>query len=716
MAPMASSFLRAAAPALRHPVRATVSSSPALPGRMTAAFTLRSIRPVHNTPRWEPPRNPGSPDPNSPTQFEFKFESQPEPEQTRFGAGTFALLTLTAAAGAGLVLAYPYIFPSESDKQSQPSGPQQPDLVFEKPRKKAASKEEERDLVSPQHVQVKKSWEHPGVYAWGSNAGRVVAPDSDEPIIKAPRRIPYFDGQLLRDLKINRDFGVAVTEKGDLVQWGAAYDKQSVTPTTTLKGKDISKIAVSRDRIIALSSDGSVYSIPVSKADQETGVKELRKSSWLPFWTYDTPTISYRSLKPANLGWGEKVVDVKSGLDHCLLLTSKGRVFSAAASSEDFPSKGQLGVPGLTWHTRPAGPFDQPHEVKGLGKFTIKQIAAGDFHSLALDKDGRVFSFGDNGSGQLGYETDVGAYVDTPSPLPIAKLYHGTGLLPRVTSIAAGGLNSYFTVDATHAQSKTPTELARTVADTWACGAGIHGSLGSGKWTHISPIPTKIKALSGLYEYDDKADRITPIRLAKLAVGGTHACAVLDNLTHLTASRSDRNSATDTNFGADVMLWGGNEQYQLGTGKRSNVATPVYIGPLDGGAAELESGRERLQLTPRTTVKIGEGEGGGRRVSSRGLSAEAAVSSALQRATRGRIGASDGQMRRRVRWLELQEEGDVTGHPRAPANGPDSWDRRSCPAHPCQAGAPFGWSAEGAGSRRKHRLPFSHWLESWKIH
>ncbi|KAL2268349.1 hypothetical protein VTJ83DRAFT_3195 [Remersonia thermophila] len=379
---MASTGLsRAALPALR-------------PMRMTAGPALRSARPVR-----------------CPRLQRARYSTSPEPDQQGLGARTFLLLSLTAAAGAGLVLGYPYLFSAakpESQKQPQPSFPEPAEIVFEQPRKKAASKEEARDLVSPQHVQVKKSWEHPGVYAWGSNAGRVVAPDSSEPVIKAPRRIPYFDGQLLRDLKIHRDFGVAVTEQGDVVQWGAAFDKASTAPTTTLKGHDITKVAVSRDRIIALSSRGSVYSIPVSKADQAAGEKAPRKSSWLPFWTSDAPAISYRCLQPANLGWGEKVIDVKSGLDHCLLLTSKGRVFAAAASSEDFPSKGQLGVPGLTWHTRPAGPYDQPHEVKALGGRVIQQIAAGDFHSLALDRDGRVFSFGDNAAGQLGFDTGPG--------------------------------------------------------------------------------------------------------------------------------------------------------------------------------------------------------------------------------------------------------------------------------------------------------------------
>jgi hypothetical protein len=186
---------------------------------------------------------------------------------------------------------------------------------------------------------------------------------------------------------------------------------------------------------------------------------------------------------------------------------------------------------------------------------------------------------------------------------------------PKVTSIAAGGLNSYFTVDATKIQGRNTTEvvpageLGRVTAETWACGEGIKGNLGNGKWTHISSAPTKIRALSDLNEYDEKTNRIIPIRLSGLSVGSSHACAIMDNATNLTASGDS--SSSDTNYGNDILWWGWNEFYQCGTGRRSNVNTPTYIAPLDGGELGESS---RLQITPRKTVRLGEG-GSGRKVS-----------------------------------------------------------------------------------------------------
>ncbi|KAI9779604.1 MAG: hypothetical protein M1839_007269 [Geoglossum umbratile] len=469
-------------------------------------------------------------------------------------------------------------------------------------------KEGVRDQLSSQHLQVKRSWENPGVYSWGSNSGRVVALDSDEEFIKTPRRIPFFDGVLLRDLKLDRSFGAAITENGDLLQWGASYSKDTTQPAPTLRGKDLVSLALSRDRIIALSSDGKVYSVPVSKEDQETGPKPA-ENTWIPFWSVPG-NISYRLIQPNDCQWGEKVLAIRGGLDHVLLMTSKGRLFSAASSGEEFPSKGQLGIPGLAWNTRPAGPYDKPHELTTLRGFDIVDIAAGDYHSLALDRDGRVFAFGDNSLGQLGFDYNAETTtIDTPSLLPIQKLYQGRDITPRVTGVTAGGSNSFFTVDAIQVggqgEGNAPQRgVGRITSDTFSCGQGIWGSLGNGRWTHVQGTPTMIKALSGLFEWDETTNQIIPIRLAHISVGSTHAAATMNNVTRVNANA--KTSVNDTNYGADVLWWGGNEFYQLGIGKRNNLNSPVYIAPLDGDADKEKGRREehRFQVTPGKWVKV----------------------------------------------------------------------------------------------------------------
>lgn len=335
--------------------------------------------------------------------------------------------------GSLLALGIGYVFVSEAigfHELHAESVPGLTDFKIEDTKKRVGlSKEENRDSISSQHLQIKRSVENPGLYAWGSNSGRVAAPDSEENVVKLPRRVPFFDGMLLRDLKLDRDFGAAVTEQGDLLQWGIQYSPDARTPEVTLKGKGLVSIEISRDRIIALSSSGKVYSIPVSQSDQASGTKQS-ESSWIPFMS-SMASISYRTLQPPDLAYSEKISSISSGLQHVLLLSSTGRVFSAASSSDEFPSRGQMGVPGLTWTTRPTGAYDQPHEITTLRGFDITAVATGDYHSLTLDREGRVFAFGDNSSGQLGFEPSAEAqFIDAPSLLPTQRWYAGTGLSP----------------------------------------------------------------------------------------------------------------------------------------------------------------------------------------------------------------------------------------------------------------------------------------------
>lgn len=531
------------------------------------------------------------------------------------------LIWCLTGLGAGTTVYYAYDLLKLRELHAE-APPAPAEIKIEKLKKlRGSSKEENRDAISSQHLQVKQSWENPGVYAWGSNSGRVVAPDSDEAVIKFPRRITYFDGLLLRDIKLDKQFGAAISENGDLLQWGTGYSEDARQPAATLKGKGLVSLAISNDRIIGLGSNGNVYSIPVSKSDQANGVKHL-ESSWIPFLSSPSK-ISYRLLQPESTSWGEKFTSISSGLEHVLLLTSTGRLFSAASSSTEFPSRGQLGVPGLAWTTRPPGAYDKPHEITTLRGFDISAIATGDYHSLALDKEGRAFAFGDNTSGQLGFDpSSESPFIDAPSLLPIQKLYAGTGLSPRVTSIAAGGNNSFFTIDAIRVARPgepfdTTSSLGRITADTWACGQGILGTLGTGRWTHIQGTPTKIKPLSGLFEFDETTNTVVPIRLKRLSVGSTHASATMDNVTHLRAGLSAAtDSPNDTNWGADVLWWGGGEFFQLGLGKRNNLAVPTYIKPLEAGDPGKGKRREepggekgkqehRFQITPKHQVTIG---------------------------------------------------------------------------------------------------------------
>ncbi|KAK6536271.1 hypothetical protein TWF281_000513 [Arthrobotrys megalospora] len=438
-----------------------------------------------------------------------------------------------------------------------------------------------------QHEPVTRFWDRPGVFLWGSNSGRVAAPDSDETFVKAPRRVGFFDGYVLRDLQISHDMGVAVLENGNIMQWGKGYAPNCRAPVVTFEGKNIVKAGLSEDRIVALSSSGKVYSIPFSKEEQELFAKPI-ESSGLPFWKNTSESkISYRDLTPAR----ERIVDIAVGLEHTVMLTSGGKVFTAASASYNFPLKGQLGIEGISWDSKPK-PYDTPQEVKDLSQFKITQIAAGNYHSVAADRDGKIFVWGDNTKGQLGVDFTEESILK-PKLIPRRSFYKGEGIKSKLQRIYAGGNNTYFTMEADTPDEDLKKPATKTY-DVFACGHGLHGSLGTGFYVHAQAAPQKVKSISGLTEYSEKKAGLVPINTSYLTVGGSHTAVIM--------SSQQNAGASNIELGNDILFFGGNEFYQLGNGKRTNQNVPAYISPIDAGSGRKSD--DRFQVVPGKKVKF----------------------------------------------------------------------------------------------------------------
>lgn len=92
----------------------------------------------------------------------------------------------------------------------------------------------------------------------------------------------------------------------------------------------------------------------------------------------------------------EKFIDVAAGVNHALLLSSSGHVWSLGSNKY-----GQLGT-GQSRLTSVIKPVDITDLFKLSPGDTIKKVAAGDYYSMALSTSGRVFTWGRNKNGQLG--------------------------------------------------------------------------------------------------------------------------------------------------------------------------------------------------------------------------------------------------------------------------------------------------------------------------
>ena len=106
-----------------------------------------------------------------------------------------------------------------------------------------------------------------------------------------------------------------------------------------------------------------------------------------------------------SLGDGNKVIKIASGSYHNLVLTSKGEVYSFGSNNESqcgFDNNTDpIFIPTLINGTGVTKGNSYDFYNPKLGK--IKDIACGKYHSLILNEDGTVFSFGRNLYGECGY-------------------------------------------------------------------------------------------------------------------------------------------------------------------------------------------------------------------------------------------------------------------------------------------------------------------------
>src|SRR5262249_55210236 len=129
-------------------------------------------------------------------------------------------------------------------------------------------------------------------------------------------------------------------------------------------------------------------------------------------------------LGPNGSGNLLKVVGVAAGQYHSLAVKRDGTVWAWGGDVS-----GQLGNNSTASHTSPV----QVALLTG-----VAAVAAGQYHSLALKSDGTVWAWGKNDSGQLGASSSStcgSGYPCSAIPLRVTAL-------PAATAIAAGGAHS----------------------------------------------------------------------------------------------------------------------------------------------------------------------------------------------------------------------------------------------------------------------------------
>ena len=206
------------------------------------------------------------------------------------------------------------------------------------------------------------------------------------------------------------------------------------------------------------------------------------------------------------------VTVTSNGLSNVVALTNDG-LHSVALKKDGtvwtwgYNENGQLGDGTTTNRSTPV-------RVEGLS--TATAVASGVTHTLALDADGTVWAWGNNRNGQLGNE------ANTSSPTPVRV----RGLRDVIAIASAGSSSLALKSDGT----------------VWGWGLNVYGQLGDGTRTYAIATPVQTVGLSDVIE---------------IATGGSSSFAIEGD--------------------GSVWGWGWNSDGELGNGTTASTPTPVRV-------------------------------------------------------------------------------------------------------------------------------------------
>uniref|UniRef100_A0A2K5S1T3 HECT and RLD domain containing E3 ubiquitin protein ligase family member 6 n=1 Tax=Cebus imitator TaxID=2715852 RepID=A0A2K5S1T3_CEBIM len=201
--------------------------------------------------------------------------------------------------------------------------------------------------------------------------------------------------QALKTLKFDlvscgKEHSLAVCHKGRVFAWGAGSEGQlgigefkeiNFTPKkiTALTGIKIIQVSCGHYHSLALSKDSQVFSWGKNSHGQLGLGKEFPSQA--------SPQ-RVRSLE------GIPLAQVAAGGAHSFALSLCGTSFGWGSNSS-----GQLALSGHNVQVQ----SNKPLSIGALKNLGVIYISCGDKHTAVLSQDGKVFTFGDNSSGQLGY-------------------------------------------------------------------------------------------------------------------------------------------------------------------------------------------------------------------------------------------------------------------------------------------------------------------------
>ncbi len=281
------------------------------------------------------------------------------------------------------------------------------------------------------------------VYSWGLNEhgqlglGDIIEQHKPALVLKMPADTIQISIGDYHSLSLNINNKVYSWGYNEYGQLGLGpYDEISI-PTLVLEmPNNIVQISIGEFHTLALSNDGHIYSFGNNRYGQ------------LGLGDYDNRNIPTLVPKAPN-----NIIQIVAGTSHSLCLTNDGYIYSFGKNNE-----GQLGlgnnvdrniptlIPNLNNIIQISGNSESTLALSNTGKIyafgynnegqlglgdyenrirptlvlkipnNIIQISTGHWYSLVLMADGRIYAFGKNFNGQLGFRDDTDINIPTLIP------------------------------------------------------------------------------------------------------------------------------------------------------------------------------------------------------------------------------------------------------------------------------------------------------------
>lgn len=286
----------------------------------------------------------------------------------------------------------------------------------------------------------------------------------------------------------------------------------------------ITKIAITKRMLWALSHKGDLYSINLEQLQQDLNSKP--KLAWKKLMTI-------KDLK-----------DIAAGKGHILMLKKNGQLFSMGNDTYGQCGLGDAGRSSSGSFVKMKVP--NPELVTAFTDKKIDRIFANGNHSFVITDNKQVYGFGSNKYLQISHEKEYSDMINPKlafyTPVNFAKYLEVNKC--DLQDIALGKESSFFVCK--HKETK--------LSQIFGCGLNTHGQLGDGRTKHITDFE-KIDNLSDYTITTPEGDR--PMEFKKLTCGDGHCLAL-------------------TSTGA-LLTWGENEHGELGNKKRSYSTKPLLV-------------------------------------------------------------------------------------------------------------------------------------------